>query len=413
MEFVSTLERHIHTSAKVSQDRYGLLLAFGALASNAQPKVQHRVAVFLISLQNTLEPTNGTDTSALIQVILAMGNTGSLYVVNDILNWIECPIVEVQLASIRALLKFTHLDSVIDRLTDILDTGLNEETIILVTHTLLKGHRYAEDLDIEISQETYHSVIQHLSAAVSRYDNTDLIVLVATYVQETVGALNSNVTDGFQVRYRKATSDWDSSSSSNYNLVASLSSRQSDVNNYTRHTAYLYGKTFGISKANLKVAAGLFFGLTEDCEDMKGRANFYAEGNVLSRKKTLADIDVSLEKSGTVLQGRMYAEIGDNNLLNYPLGPLSTYNQCLSYSTPLSRSQYRLFGFTYSIFVYVGTVDVSIHLYLGFRVDFDCQVCASALANDSYDLATASGGAGIVPQTNFTIAGSASVTLLV
>ena len=46
--------------------------------------------------------------------------------------------------------------------------------------------------------------------------------------------------------------------------------------------------------------------------------------------------------------------------------------QCSTYNIPLTRIRYRLFGFTYSIFVYVGTVSVGIHVDLG--VSFDALV---------------------------------------
>jgi hypothetical protein len=189
--------------------------------------------------------------------------------------------------------------------------------------------------------------------------------------------------------------------------VASLSSRQQDVNTHPRHRAYLWGKKLGISKANLKGAAGVFFGRSDDCNNMKGYAKAYAEANLLSRKRTLVDIDILLQKTPYSINGRLYAQIGGNTLVNRNLN-IDGSTQCRSYNTPLTRSRYRLFEFTYSIFVYVGTVSVGIHADLGVSVSFDAQVCSSSSV---YNLA--SGTAGLVPQISLYAGGSARVTLLV
>ena len=380
-----------------------MLLAFGALASNAQPEVQQEVAAFLVGLQGTLTPMNTSDTGGLVHIILAMGNTGSDLVVNEILSYVSSPVDDLQEASIRALLKFTHLGVVRSRLAEVLDMDTDEDTVILITHTIVKGHRYSEDHDIEIDPEANTPMIQSLVSAVFRFNNTDLTMLVATYLEEQ----GSSMIDILQSRSKRGTSDWDSSSSSNYNLVASLSDRQSDVINYPRHRAYLYGKTLGINKANLKAAAGVFFGLSSDCDNMKGYAKAYAEANVLSRKRTLADIEILLQKTGTTVRGKVFAEIGGNTLVNEDR-TVDGSNRCRTYNTPLTRSRYRLFRFTYSIFVYVGTVDFSVNVYLAMGVNFDAQACGSLSV---YNLL--SGTAGIVPRVSLSVSGSASVTLLV
>ena len=108
-----------------------------------------------------------------------------------------------------------------------------------------------------------------------------------------------------------------------------------------------------------------------------------------------------------MIRGKIYAEIAGNTLVNQD----RTVNgsvRCRTYNTPLTKSRYRFFSFTFSIFIYVGTVDVSVNLYLGMRVNFDAEMCGSLSV---YNLA--SGTAGIVPQVSFSAEGSASVSLLV
>ena len=406
-EFVISLKQQLLTSIRESQGIHGLILAFGALASNADPEVEHEVATILLGLQETLAPTNTSNTAGTVHLILAMGNTGSMYVINHILDYVESSVEEFQQASIRALLKFTHVERVANSLAKVLDTDCDEGTVLLIVNTVVKGHRYSEDRDIEISSEINYHLINSLVSAALRFNNSDLTTLVAAYLYEAVGMEGSALMNELQIRSKRGTSDWDSSSSSEYNLVASLSSRQSDVVNYPQHKAYIHGKTFGISEANLKAAAGVFFGLSNDCENMKGYARAYAECNVLSRKKILADLQILLQKTATTIHGRMFAEIGGNTLVNENL-TINGSVQCHTYNTPLARSRYRFFTFTYPVFIYVGTIDFSVNLYVGMNINFDAQACASLSV---YNLA--SGTAGIVPQIFFTVEGSASVTLLV
>ena len=240
-----------------------------------------------------------------------------------------------------------------------------------------------------------------------RLNNTDLSQIVAAYVDEIGGEQSLLLRNELLVRFKRGTTDWDSSSSSEYNLVASLSSRQQDVNTHPRHKAYIWGKRLGINKANLKAAAGVFFGRSYDCDNIKGYAKACAEANLLSRKRTLVNIDILLQKRPYSINGRLYAQIGRNTLLNRNLN-IDGSNQCRLYNTPLSRSRYRLFGFTYSIFVYVGTVSVGIHADLGVTVNINAQLCSSSSV---YNLA--SGSAGLVPRISLYAGGSARVTLLV
>ena len=406
MGFINSLEQYILLAIEDSQDVEPLLLAFGAIASNAQPQVVYEIATFLLRLNETLIMSLN-DTSRLTSLLLAMGNTGSGHVVDVILSYTDSSVSDIQTAAIRALLKFTHLEQVTNNLAELLETDLTEETVILITHTLVKGHRYCTDQDIEIAPEVVFPLIQNLISAIWQFNNTDLALIVAAYINEIGGEQSSSLLAELQTRFRRDTSEWDSSSSSNYNLVASLSSRQQDVNTYPRHRAYLWGKKLGVNEAYLQAATGVFFGRSYDCNHIKGYAKAIAKYKLLSRRGTLANIEILLRKQPSSINGRLYAQIGGNTLVNrnlYIYGP----HRCSTYNTPLTRSRYRLFGFTYYIFIYVGTVGVGVHVDLGMSVSFNAQLCSSSSV---YNLA--SGSAGLVPQISLYAGGSARVTLLV
>ena len=406
MGFIDSLEQYILLAIEDSQDVEPLLLAFGAIASNAQPQVIYEIATFLLGLNETLIMSSN-DASGLTSLLLAMGNTGSDHVVDVILSYTDSSVSDIQTAAIRALLKFTHLEQVTNNLAELLETDLTEETVILITHTLVKGHRYSTDQDIEIAPEVVFPLIQNLISAVWQFNNTDLALIVAAYINEIGGEQSSSLITELQTRFRRGTSDWDSSYSSDYNLVASLSSRQQDVTTHPRHRAYMWVQKLGVSKAYLQTATGVFFGRSYDCDYIKGYAKVYARYKILSRTGTLANVEILLRKQPYSINGRLYAQIGGNTLVNRNLYISGGY-QCSTYNTPLTRSRYRLFSFTYSIFVYVGTVGVGVHVDLGVSVSFNAQLCSSSSV---YNLA--SGSAGFVPQINLYAGGSAHVTLLV
>ena len=336
-----------------------------------------------------------------------MGNTGSVHVIDVILSYIGFPVSDIQIAAIRALLKFTHLEQVANSLADLLEMDLDEEMVILITHTLIKGHRYSTDQDIRIAPEVVHPLIRNLISAVWQFNNTDLIEIVAAYIHEVGGEQVSSLLADLETRFRRGTTYWASSQSSDYNIIASLSSRQQDIATYPQHKAYIWAKRLGISKAYLQTVTGVFFGRSNDCDYIKGYAKVLARYKLLSRTGTLANVEVLLQKQPYSINGRLYAQIGGNTLVNRNLFISRPY-QCSTYSTPLTRNRYRLFSFSYSIFVYVGTVSVGVHVDFGASVSFNAQLCSSLSV---YNIA--SGSAGLIPQINLYAGGSARVTLLV
>ena len=97
-----------------------------------------------------------------------MGNTGSSHVIYVILSYIDSSTSDLQTAAIRALVKFTHLQQVMDSLAELLDKELPEEIVVLITHTVVKGHRYSTDQDIDIAPEDVYPLIRNLISAVMR-----------------------------------------------------------------------------------------------------------------------------------------------------------------------------------------------------------------------------------------------------
>ena len=82
----------------------------------------------------------------------------------------------------------------------------------------------------------------------------------------------SNVHSGFLIqtgRHRRG-SDWDQYNP-DYDIVASYSSRVSDVQRYPQHKAYIWGKKFGVSKVYAHFGAGGFIGAANNGQQYKVR----------------------------------------------------------------------------------------------------------------------------------------------
>ena len=398
MEFVAGLQQLLLTMED-SVEKDSLLLSFGALASNAQPDVEFAIATFLVQ---QISSVNDNDIS--VHLLLAMGNTGSNHVVTTIIDYVNHPSKEIQKAALQALVKFTYLKQVQSSLGELLASGPDEEILNIVTKILIEGQLYAEEMDIEISMESSSPMLSSLVTAVLRTNDTELIGHVSLYVRKVGGERALSLLNQLHTRLRRG-SDWDASNS-NYNCVASQSSRASDVSTYPKHKAYIYGKRLGTSDVNMKVAGGVFLGTSNDCNNMKAFARACAQANVFTESRNLAEIELSAQKSGSTISGRGYAQVGGTTLLNYAGSVDATY--CLSYERSLYESRRRLFRFSYSIWIYAGYVEASISLYLSLTASFDAEMCASLNVNELL-----SGDTGIVPQASLTLEGSASYTFVV
>ena len=264
-EFVNVLQEELLTPSQYLAEKVSLFLSFGVLASRAQPDVELAIANFLIQQETS---TAMSDTSTLATLLLAMGNTGSKHVVATIgiLSYVDHQSRDVRAASITALGKFIYLQQVQDRLQGVLEYQPDEETVTMISQTLIKGQIYAEGMDIEMEISSSLTILPTLVAAVLNTNNTDLTNHVSMYISKVGGEQAVDLLDRLQFRLGRGT-DWDACNS-DYNCVASQSSRASDVSTYQKHKAYIFGKKIGNNDINMKVGAGVFMGISNDCNNM-------------------------------------------------------------------------------------------------------------------------------------------------
>ena len=404
IDLIHGLEQYIMNE---EAGRGALLLSLGVLASKAQPNVAHEIVTFLFTLQEAVTAsTEGSNGFDLVDVLLALGNTGSDEVSDTILEYINDPIQEVQVAAIRALLKFTHLQSVRDILMDLLESYPSEDIVIIAVHTIVKGYRHSKDLGLNTTSLAYHPILSTMVSAALNYNNTGLLSLVVNFLTHVGGEQALTLISQLQGRDKRATTDWDSTNT-DYNLVASFSDRQSDVINYPVHSAYLWSRILGNSDARMKAAAGVFIGRSNNYENVKGYARLYAETRILDGgTKPLIDAEILLQKTGTSIRGRVYVQIGSNVRTNYDRS-----TQCYDYNSDIQQGSYRLYSFRYRIYLYVTTLGVDINVNLAVDVGFSSQICATGSLSEARGSAT--GIANVDGRVTLTADGSIHSTLLV
>ena len=404
MDFVAKLE-DLLTKKTATTD--SLLLAYGALAATASSSVQQHIVHFL--KRRLVQQRESNATTTIIHLLHALGNTGSKLTVNLLLDYLmRSDSAEIQIATIDAMRKLTAQQSIQDAFITILESNPQEHIVEAITNTLVIGLEHSQIMGLHIG-ENIHLLNALVASALDFSNNTHLHQLILSYL-ETVNTaeyqrLEKSLEKSASKRAKRGT-DWDQSSS-NYDLVASQSSRRSDVTNYPRHRAYLWGNRYGPSDINVEFAAGAFGGASNDCDNAKLFGKLVARGKLFRYTRTLAQAEVRFQKDSTRLRAKLYARIGGTVLVNRDYSrDFSTC--CLSETRPLHSSRYNVISYTHSIFIYVGTLDFTAGLYAELNVNLRGQICASASVHDPLH-----GSIAVVPSVSVVPEGSASVTLLV
>jgi hypothetical protein len=206
-------------------------------------------------------PAAEANTTSLMHHIFSLGNTESQLSTNSLINYLSHPDELVQFSAIHAL-RYTTGDSLVQKALNLVVTQCNvsEDHVFAVLHCLLSGIEHASSKHMQPPFNLELAV-----SLVSSSENGELQQLLASYLQ-LVGNEDSRhlltlmtvplSKEGYSNSTRlKRGSNW-AKSNSVYDLMASLKTRQNDTKSYQLHKAYIWGKKFGISKANLQVAAG-------------------------------------------------------------------------------------------------------------------------------------------------------------
>ena len=392
-----------------------LLLVYGSLATKGSEEVEVRVMRYLNIVSLSINSQSDPNLSQSILVVHALGNTGSESSLTVILSFLNrsaqhSESKEMKLAVIDALSKLTDKDTVLTVLEEFLVPGTSdsEEYVAAVVETLDHGFEYVESrrqqVDEYITYLTSHTILYSIVRVSASINSTDLHMMVVDYFKKIdskdllfeILERESTIPGG---RAKRQTSDWDSSSNSDYNCVASLSTRQNDVNTYPHHRAYINSTTIGISEGNIKVAGGYFAGIGTHCDKMKAFARGIVKGRVLSWTATLVDFKFKLTASATTsISIDLYARVGSNILLDY-----NNQTPCKIYSYN-KRYRRTLYHFNKVVPIFSIPLTISIALHGQVDINFNTNVCIGRTGKE------ASGALGaLIFKLGVSIEGSASV----
>ena len=384
-----------------------LLLAYGALGSDTTVASEQRIVTFLL---NRMEEAPRSALT-MIHYIHALGNTGSPFALDTITSFLNHSAVEVQLASISAMRKLINDPLVEETLTSILQSmPAHHEHVVAIAETLSEGAKYLEEKDVDYkpSMELQTTLV----ASAVQLGDVELAELILSFVEmfetpESEGlseALEDTIaTELSQSRERRGT-DWDASNS-DYNIVASQSSRAADVRNYPNHRAYVWGRTLGISQANIKFGAGYFLG--HRCPNLKAFGKAIARAKLLRWSWNLLHAETLLEHSYGRVRTKLYFKVLSNVLTD--LSATVTWPGTNCATTPprnlYSTRRYYLARVSYSIFIYVGTLSLHLRPYVQAHIDSRSELCANSKTIRAY--------AGIRPRLTFVVQGGVTGNLLV
>ena len=418
IEFVIGIEDRL---ARLSNDEFlndQLLLVLGSLATKGSEEVERRVLSFLTAKASSLNAQSTPELKEIKILIYALGNTGSKLSIAPILSFLNKSYNydEIKMVVIDALNKVTDDVEVLARLEDFLIEDTSIECLAAIIETLHTGHGYMKENKRVLAEYgntmKSHTLLKSLVEAVSLINDTDLHTMLEEYLvkidaEEEVFDLLYTFTGSLGKRGKRGTSDWDSSSNSDYNYVNSLVNRQTDVNTYPRHTAYIHSPNeIGVDEANIKIAYGYFAGTSTHCDRMKAFGRGIVVGKLFSYTSTLADMKVDVTISTTSASVIAFVRIGSNTLLDTDIQ--TSVDNCYPYNRDLAEFRKRLFSRRFSFFIYVGTLSLTIHLDAVFDVDVNTNACIGRTGTE------VSGALGaFTPTVGVILTGGVSANILV
>ena len=397
----------VHPSTVASFKQYALhdaeddqlLLSYATLGRHKN--VQQEI---VRTLSEMLSTTAHNDSSSLMHLIHALGNTGSPSIVDHITPFVYSTNSNIHQTAIDSLRTVSTDNRVKLMFKNITSATTSLDTLVAIAESLnfpFHSFLYYPEKPIVEENEIENDLIESLFNATIAFSDYDLSKLTKQYLKNTGTQQGKELLEEikkFETRLRRSTTTyWGSTSNPDfYDLIASHSSRVEDIRNYPYHKAFLWGKQIGPDKIHAKLAVGGFGGVgaTGYKTFGKGAVNLYVYGRSYEAVRAEYTNQFHIVTGGYV---KKYIKICGVTLLDNSTGVALPYTK--TWSKNLFSTQ--VFNAEYSIFVWVG--------FLNFYIRGELNIDASLTA--TLDIQDVSAEASIGPS--FSITGGASVTLLV
>ena len=380
LDLVNTIISSIH-----SNDDDSIILVLGALARNTDLVTQKVIVDELLKRLNTV--LSSSNNEALSTLIYALGNSGSKLAISTLLSALQISDIDIQISAIRSLA--SHLDQPVVQQAIITLLPLTDEDKILEEVLKILIDAYENKVLINPSEELIGTVVK----CAVQLDNPNLYEPAVKYLeslkidwaeiylnllkqQHNYGDLQHIIISDMNKNdsRTKRGLDWDENNS-DYNMVASYSDRRSDVTNFPKHKAYIWGDTFGISNLNMKVGVGGFAGIGLSSSNMNYK--LYARGaadiHVFGRNYDIVDFEISRSAIGNYVHDKIY--VAQASYLNSNT-KTKVKPKCVKTSSGISGSA-QIMNTDISIYVFVGYISTDISGRVSFGLSWGLCACLS------------------------------------
>ena len=370
VDLVNTVISSIHSNND------GIILVLGALARNNNINVTIQEVIIDELLQRLNTVLSSSDNEAVTTLIYALGNSGSKLAVSPLLSTLQYDDIDIQISVIRSLashldqpvvqqaiitlLPFTHEDKILEEILKILIDAFENKILTIPSEEMINAIiKSAIKLENPNLYELVAKYLHHL-----KLDVVDIYLDLLKQQRNYGEVQHDRISDLYKNDSRvKRGSDWDENNS-DYDVVSSYSQRKSDVINYPFHKAYIYGKTFGVDKLNMKVGAGAFAGININPTSIgfKFYVKTVAKIYVFGLPFNVLDMEASGSILGNTLAFKLYLKNGDivdtNEIKKIELGlNLKKDTTNIAKSRDIFYKRFPIFVFVTSINVYIkGTV---------------------------------------------------------
>ena len=377
---IQTLEDLINEESDESST---LLLTYGSLVANASPDQEQGMVTFLT---DRIPEDSAENTGTLIHLLHALGNTKSALAVHHIVQYMQHRDRDVRLTTVTALRFFTNRPDIQSRLMDMLVDHSSSAAVRAIIHALYDGYKYHKEMTL--NQELVENLMNVTASLKDSYLEDDLILLLrAVGTPSTLTAANLMDSRRAELRRKRDAYNRDSST---------------DVANFPFNYSYIWSKTLGKDEGDhkffLKSVAELFVGGDLCTCDFKALVKASVQAHLLGTEENALELLAYVIKQNATLEGRIYAQVAGQVLLDIDITERYTYQ-----FPQLKRT---LFSVSYTFVVYIVPVTLTASLTGAIGGNMNAGVGVSEHCGVQGDVA-------IVPKATATVEGTAYASLLV
>ena len=400
--------KRLITSQTATDNNEQLLLTYATFGrhSNIENAVVDTLMKRLEKAVDVYSAHQVNSTSDIILLIHSLGNTGSNKIVPVLVPFIFNPDPKLQISAIDALRAVTRNETVLSAFSEYVNDSVSDEQVIEVVKAVLfpfsMSLYFHESPDDPGKSQAEQVLMEVFVDAAAKYQSTLLTKFVRAYLKN----VNNNKAEALLEKLQESsgrmkraisTTVWNTNHAW-YDLIASYSSRSSDVTQYPYYKSYLWADELGVTKLHAKVAIGGFAGVGSDGFKLfaRGVAEAYAWG--YTYRAVEVEFSYKLTEQFHQLDTKKLAKFCG---ITYLSSTQST--TLLPYTTDgsLELPSRRLFYVRFSFFIYVGTLNVYIEARVSADLDHDVEI-------DLLDSV-----AGFEVEPTITVTGGASLRLLV